>query len=329
MTQRKYLMKLRHHITRVILLLSAIMICACSSGPTEKPQLDSLTSPARLLDQGIYHYNNNNYPKAIHDFEKALLQYRSIDNQSGIANSCLNLAKTYMAINNNQTATEYLSKANSVIEQARLTQLDEHLHLLNSSLAIKNALYDQALQELDPVLISKNTSIKLAALKNRTAIAFIKNDNDKQQWLEQYKTRQSNDPEDTPSHLARILRFEAELTDDANKKTKLLARSLSISQKIANRTAIAATLTQWANVDIENKRYEEAEDKSLRALFIRHQLGDVKNTITILKQLQNIYIATDSKKEALTNNWIDKLSNHELSDWEKLFADFETYPRIR
>lgn len=305
------------------------MLSACSGGPAEKPLSDSLTSPAKLLDQGIYHYNNNNYPNAIRDFKKALLQYRSIDSQPGIANSCLNLAKTYMAINNNQTAAEYLNRASSVIEQAQLTQLDEHLHLLNSSLAINNELYDHALQELSTVLASNNTTIKLAALKNRTYIAYIRDDSDKRQWLDQYKKLQSSNPENTSSHLARILRFEAEATDDENKKIKLLSQSLSISQNHAARTAIAVTLTQWADIDIANERYDEAEDKSLRALFIRHQLGDVKNSIVLLKQLKAIYSSTDNKKAALTTDWINKLSAHEFNDWESLYSDFETYPIIR
>lgn len=321
-------MRLRHHHIRFIFLSLVLMIAACSSGPPEKSPLDSLTSPAKLLDQGINYYNNNNYQKAIHDFEKALLQYRSIDNQTGIASSCLNLAKTYMAINNNQSAAEYLSKASSVIAQAKLTQLNDHLHLLNSSLAIKNALYEKALQELETVLTSKNSEIKLAALKNRSRIAFIKNDKDKQQWLEKYKTQQNSQPKNTSSHLARILRFEAELTDDNNKKVALLTHSLTISQQLANRTAIAATLTQWANIDTKQKRYKEAEDKYLRALFIRHQLGDAKSSLAILQQLQTIYIATNNKKEKSTNHWIEKLSNHELSDWQDLFTDFDTYPKF-
>ncbi len=319
-------MKLRHYLIQFIFLSLLITISACSGGPPEKPPLDSLDSPARLLDQGVYHYNNNNYPKAIRDFEKALLQYRSIDNQSGIANSCMNLAKTYMAINNNQTAAEYLSKADSVITQAQLSRLNEHLHLLNSSLAIKNTLYENALQELDVVLTSDNPDIKLAALKNRTSIAFLRNDDDKTRWLQQYKTQQNSDPKNTASHRARILRFEAELTDDENKKTALLARSLSISQQLANRTAIAATLTQWADIDIDNHRYRQAEDKSLRALFIRHQLGDVKSSLSILRQLQTIYTATDNKKATLSKRWIEKITDGNLNDWERLFTDFDTYP---
>jgi len=321
-------MKLRFYHIRFIILSLSIIITACSGGPPEKPPLDSITSPAKLLDRGVSAYNNNNYAKAIHNFEKALLQYRSIDNQPGIASSCLNLAKTYMATNNNQAAAEYLSKANTIIKQAQIDRLNEHLHLLNSSLAIKNALYENALQELDTVLTSKNPKIKLAALKNRTNIAFLRNENDKIQWLEKYKTQQQNNPKNTRSHLARILRFEAELSDDQNRKKTLLADSLAISQQLANRTAIAATLTQWASVDINNKNYKQAENKILRALFIRHQLGDVKSSLTLLQLLQTVYSATNNKKDTLTKDWVEKISNHELSDWENLFDDFDTYPRL-
>ena len=315
------------HLSRLLLSLLACTLIACSSGPEEKPESDSFTSPASLLDEGVSQYDINNYPKAIDQFEKALLQYRSIDNQAGIANSCLNLAKTHMAINNNHLAAEYLFRANVVIEQASLKELSEHLVLLKSSLAINNALYDQALQELATVLNSDDKQIRLAALKNRTSIAFLQNDTDKLQWLEKYKTLQDSQQVGTSSHASRILRFEAEASDDANKRRALLSQSLSISQDLANRTAIAATLTQWANFDKGEKRFNDAEDKYLRALFIRHQLGDVKNSLFILKQLQTIYVATDSDKKTLTKNWIVRLSDNDLSGWEILFSDFDTYPK--
>ena len=319
-------MKHRCYHFRFIILSLVITLTACSSGALEKPSLDSLTSPANLLDHGITHYNNDDYAKAISAFEKSLLQYRSIDNQPGIASSCLNLAKTHMATNNNQLAAQYLDKANTLIKQEKLNELNEHLHLLNSSLAIKIALYENALPELDAVLISKNPKIKLAALKNRTSIAFLRNDDDKNKWLEKYKTQQNKNPKNTASHRARILRFEAELTNDENKKIALLADSLSISRQLANRTAIAATLTQWANIDINNKNHKQAEDKILRALFIRHQLRDAKSSLLLLQKLQTVYIATNNKKETLTKNWIKKLSDRELNDWENLFTNFDTYP---
>ena len=319
-------MKSYGYIFKFILWLTTLALFACSAGPADKPQADSFSSPAKLLDNGIHHYNNNNYPKAINDFEKALLQYRSIDNQQGIANSCLNLAKTYMAINSNQTAAEYLLIASRIIKQTPLNELNEHLHLLNSSLAINNVLYDSALQELQPVLNSKNTTTQLAALKNRNRIAFIKNHSDKQQWLEKYRTLQQKHPENTSSHLARILRFEAELSDNEKDKIELLTQSLAISRSLADRTAIAANLTQWASVDIEAKRYLDAEDKYGRALFIRHQLGDVKNSLMILQQLQVVYVATNNNKQILVESWINKLSNHDPGNWQHLFSDFDNYP---
>lgn len=319
-------MNSQQFLFRIILFLVASLLYACSSGPAEKIQPDSLTSPAIQLDKGIYHYSNNNYPKAIEHFEKSLLQYRSIDNQKGIAQSCMNLSKAYMATSNNKIAAQYLAVANKIIKQASLIKLEEHLHLLLSSLAINNADYDTAIQELATVLNSQNKTTQLAALKNRTRIAFLQNQSDKSEWLNKYKMLQQKHPENTSSHLARVLRFEAELSSDDNNKTDLLKQSLSLSGKMADRTAIAAVLSQWAETDSQKKRYTHAEDKYLRALFIRHQLGDVKNSRLILIQLQKVYVATDNDKQKQTTNWINKISNRDLSGWDQLFLEFETYP---
>lgn len=308
--------------------ISLTGISACSGGPTEMPAPKSITSPAQLLDQGIQKYNDNDYQLAITYFEKSLLQYRSIDSATGIAQSSLNMAKALMAINNDQLAAEFLLKADTVIQQENISHLTEHLQLLKSSLAIREADYDNALQELETVLNSSNTTTRLAALKNRTKIAFINHD-DKQTWLNNYKSLQQKTPASTRSHQARILRFETELTKDAAKQTDYLKKSLDISREIANRPAIAATLSQWAAIDIEAGKNDAAEDKFLRALFIRHQLGDVKNSLLLIVQLDTLYKKTNNKKQSKTKTWINKLSSHDLSDWNSLFLDFETYPMSR
>ncbi len=327
-------MKYRYYISYrmifpCVFLLGLLGLSACSSGPAEKPLASSITSPAQLLDRGIQQYNENNYQKAIIYFEKALFQYRSIDNQTGIVQCSLNLAKSLMAFNNNQLASEYLGKAESIIEQEGLDQFDDHLSLLKSSLAIKNADHEQALQELTSTLNSTNSATQLAAIKNRTKIAFLKDDSDKKLWLEKYKLLQKKYPDGSASHLARIYRFEAELTNDEENKTKLLTKSLTISQHRAARTAIAATLTQWSDIDVKANKYEQAKDKSLRALLIRHQLGDVKNSIAILEQLKTIYSVTDKEMQKRAEAWITKLSNNQLNDWEMLFSDFDNYPSAR
>ncbi|HHJ34845.1 MAG TPA: hypothetical protein ENJ87_03675 [Gammaproteobacteria bacterium] len=317
-------MKWHHKPSSLIIMLLALT--ACSGGPEKKPLPVSLSSPALLLDQGIIRYDNDNYPGAIHTFKKALAQYRSIDDQAGIAKSCLNITKSLMANNHNEAASQYLIKARSVIEQASLDELDDHLKLVESTLAIKNQLYQQAIQDLENPLASKSIGIRLAALKNRTLIAFSQG-KDKQRWLDRYRALQNKNQENTTSHLARILRFEAELDEDNNKKIERLSRSLNISRNLANRTAIAANLTQWADLDYQKKRFEEAGDKLLRALFIRQQLGDIKNSLMILKKLNLVYAATDADKQERAEHWIRELSQDRPIDWEQLFSVFETYPK--
>ena len=315
-----------HKSFRLFLCLLISAISACASGPAEKPLPDAITSPAYLLDQGVQHYRDNDYAKAIDAFEKSLLQYRSIDDRIGIANSCLNLANTYMAINDNAIASAYLMIANTVIEQSSLTELDDYLRLLYSSLAINNDLYAEAQRELKLVLDSQDPGIQLAALQNRTIIAFARNDDDKIEWLDQYRTLQQAHAEISACHQARILRFEAELADDESRKKDLLSESLAISRKLADRPAIAATLMQSAEMDVTDENLTDAENKYLRALFIRHQLGDVKNSLLILQQLQSIYTLTHNEKQRQAAAWIAKLSANDLTGWQQLFADFDTYP---
>ena len=319
-------MNIAHSIMKVSLFACITLLCACSSGPAEKPLPESLSSPAYLLDQGIQEYADNNYASAINIFSKALLQYRSIDNQTGIARSCMNLANAHMAINNNDIAATYLKKADEIIQQSSLIELQEHLQLLKSTLAINNGAYETALEELPVPLNSKTVTILLAALKNRTNIAFTLDTDDKQSWLDKYKTLQKKTA-NTPSHLARIYRFEADLAKDISAQNTLLAQALNISRKIADRPAIAATLTQWASIDIRNNSFLYAEDKNIRALFIRHQLGDVKNSLKILKQLNTIYIETKDSKQSLTENWIEQLSNNNMKNWPGLFDSYNTYPK--
>ena len=315
--------------TIIMAMVVIAMLSSCSGTKAEKPVPISLSSPEELLNQGTYQYNNNNYIKATQIFEKALLQYRSIDNQTGIAKSCLNLAKSHMAVNNNNIAKSYLDKADAIITGTPLTELSEHLHLLKSSYAINKQAYDAAQLELDAVIVSSNTAVKLAALKNQTRLAFLTHADNRQQWLEQYRSLQNQHPVDTDSHLASIYRFQAELAEADSEKQALLADALSISRRLADRPAIAATLAQSADIDLQTKDYAAAEDKFTRALFIRHQLGDVHNSSILLGRLNTLYKATDSDRQTLTQKWLDKLANGEISEWDSLFSDFDSYPVSR
>jgi len=105
--------------------------------------------------------------------------------------------------------TALLSAVNGLVNTLVPALYHQHDKKPEKQLLAEKAL--DLLAEIDP-------DIKLAALKNRTSIAFLRNDDNKTRWLQQYKTQQNSVPKNTASHLARILRFEAELTDDENKK---------------------------------------------------------------------------------------------------------------
>jgi len=146
---------------------------------------------------------------------------------------------------------------------------------------------------------------------------LLKNDDDKKQWLGRYRTLQQDHTEVSASHQTRILCFEAELSNKENRKADLFSASLAISRKLADRPATETTLMQWAELDIAAENLTDAEDKCLHALFIRHQLGDAKNTLLILEKLQKVA------------DWIAKLSANDLANWQQLFTDFDTYPISR
>lgn len=75
--------------------------------------------------------------------------------------------------------------------------------------------------------------------------------------------------------------------------------------------------------------YRLARQATDQAAAIRHQLADVENSLRILQQLQLVYVDTDNNKQQLSESWIKKLSNQELSDWPRLLSDFDTYPMMR
>jgi hypothetical protein len=68
-----------------------------------------------------------------------------------------------------------------------------------------------------------------------------------------------------------------------------------------------------------------ARQATHQAGTIRNQSGNIQHAgITRL-----VYADTDKNNLQLTEGWIKKISNHEMSDWQRLLSDFETYPMMR
>ena len=109
-----------------ITLVFALLVTACTSGPDkQKPEI--LENAYKNLKSGVTNYNKSEYALAQSYFKTALNSFRSIDHRQGIASSCLNIAKIHLERNDLSSANDYLSIAESLISESKITTLKNHL----------------------------------------------------------------------------------------------------------------------------------------------------------------------------------------------------------
>jgi tetratricopeptide (TPR) repeat protein len=316
---------------KAILLATAMLatlLTACASSE-QKPRPELIEQADKTISSGVYSYNQADYAKAEELFTKALYRYRGIDNPEGVASSCIDLAKTVLSQGDTDVAKQWIDSAQHVIETAGLIQLKNHVTIVSSSIAIETRDYVSAKQLLAPLLDDADktidTATRLAALQNRTRIAFAEN-NEAAVWTERYaKLVAPNEP----LHQARLARFRAALATDDETGNVQYNIALTIYRKQAHRPGIAATLSEWAQREIETKQYDSAKDKLGRALFIRAELMDRNNCREILDLYARIYAATNNEdRHTETVKWIELLTSADFSQWQELTQAFSGFPDL-
>jgi len=311
----------------LIALCMSIIACAGTPGVDQRPKL--LISAKTSLELGVENYNQNNFEKAEAHFDRALFLYRNIDNPNGIVTSCLNIAKTKLSAGHVNDARAYTEQAQIIIQQEKLNEYSQRLTLIQTSIAIENGDYTSARQMLDNLLNEKSTpdsvSIRTATLQNRTRVAFLTNDSDTGDWINKYSNALNNSEQNTALNRARLLRFEAALNPDTAEKK--LGKALSHYRKTAHGPGIAATLSEWATYDATQGKTKNAVNKLQRALFIRTNLRDIKNSQKILEQLSSSYnqLGETSRSER-ASYWQKKLDSKFFEEWDAIRFEFEGYP---
>lgn len=303
-----------------VILAITILTTACVSGPDEK-QPEAIEAANNALSSGVNNYNKSQYELASSYFKNALRDFRSIDHQHGIASSCLNLSKTHLTTGNIETAEAYLQQAQRIIQQESLVQLVDHLRIIQSSIAIENNQLEHASKILAPLLQNDiNNAFTLAAIQNRTRIAHAsENKDDARHWTNSFEQKIKS-ISGSKTHKARLARFKANLSEDAEIQNKHLSEALSIYRNKTNRPGIAATLQQWAEILIHQKQIEAAKDKLQRALYIRQSLQDRKKSLKILNSLGKI------SNDAVINIWIEKLKDRNFKQWDEFTSTFNRFP---
>lgn len=293
--------KLSHHYPSLLLLL-LLLLSGCSTVSDERPE--PIRKSEYYLEHGVNAFSNSDYVAATDFFSKALANYRSIDDTTGILLSYINLAETALASGNFPAALQNIEAAEKSARSEPYRAYQPRLALLRAQTHWRAREKEKSLALLERLLPSfdsedrsreKPTLLLLGATTLRTDIAFARDDNDKQEarlWLRRLSLMLPATPGRTEAHQARLLRFEAQLAayehDDQNALNNF-EQALQLYREGAARPAIAATLTESGKLLMKLERWEEAEEQLQRALYIRLWIMDRPGAAELLEQLQIIY----------------------------------------
>jgi len=308
-------------------LCIACLACASTPEPDRRPEV--MQSAEKSLELGVSNYRDNNFDKAEAHFSRALFLYRNIDNPTGIIASCLNIAKTKLSSGQVESARAYAEQAQNIIQREQLSEYNDRLTLIQSSIAIEDGDTTAARQLIDGLLektqANGDHAIRTAALQNRTRIAFMHNAADTADWLSQYEAALKQPGQNTLLNRARLLRFKATLQPETGEK--LLAEALELYREAAHSPGIAATLSEWGAYDNAGKAHENAIEKLQRALFIRANLHDRKNSQLVLRRLATGYHQLgNTGKAGRASYWLQQLDEPMFKQWDAVISEFEHYP---
>lgn len=298
-----------------------VLVSACASAPDNNPP-ELLSDANTLINDGVTQYNRANFTKANKLFEQAMYLYRSIDNPRGTASSYIDLAKSALGQNHIASAERWIQKAQTIVTFEHLTNLQNHITIIDSSIAIEKSDFVRAKNLLAPLLKpggSTDADTRLAAMQNRTRIAFAENNN-AVEWTERYAKLVKS----SQAHAeARLARFRAALSTDITEQDKYYQQALDINRKLAWRPGLAATLSEWAEQDIKAHNYAAAKNRLERALLIRLDLRDNHDTIAVLMQLKAVYAElAQTAKQQRAVYWMHQLGKDHFDNWDEVLKDF-------
>jgi hypothetical protein len=303
---------------------------ACVSSPDAEVKSKNLQYAQHLQTVGVGKYRTFEYRLARYYFNKALQEFRLIDNNEGVTTSAINIARSVLADGDAASAHAWIQQAAALNAANNLhvqQDLAPYIQLINAEIDHTQGATDSALTLLAPLLDSSHTPIQMSALKLRTKIAF-EQVQAREHWLQRYATVLGNHA-DAHSHHARLARFQAALVTDAAQQATHYQRALDIYRELAHKPGIAATLAEWAASNLSVQRADIAEDQLVRALNIRLALKDAINCAALLQQMHRVYTAQDKHTQAQrTEFWRTQIATGNFDQWQAVMRDFEVFPDL-
>lgn len=299
---------------RFYLLLYAALLAACVSTPEQQP-LDTLRGE-QLLEFGAQAFRADDYPAAASHFGKALQHYEGLDQPTGIVRSRINLAETALASGNSAQADLHLQAACPLASG----EMELHVRVLQSTLALQGGYYEQARMLLEPVLAGRpqDEDVYHGALANRVEVA-LQADEDVTPWLARYADSLNNGQDRFAARLHQLKARIASQAADNETAIAELQQALAIYEALGDWPGTADTLELWAEIMFQQQHWDSANNLFERALRIRLRLMSKQSVAANLQRLAAINEMHESSQLAATQHyWAEQLLTDRLIDWSAM-----------
>lgn len=275
------------------LLLVCFIVTGCADNVVTRPSV--FLDAESYTSGGLDAFSEAKWNRAQLLFTQALSLYQGIDDQQGILYSQINLAEVALSRRNYSTVERHLGLAADIAKKEALQHYQERISLLYALNALQQNQTDEAesvLQVLLPEfdedrLITIPDTIQMAAIANRTKIAFVQKQ-DESLWTLRYANALRLSTKNNPVLEARLLRFQGSLMlgqENYQKAESGFQQALSMYKKNVSRPGIAATLSELGALYMIQGHWQNALDYLNRSIAVFRYLGDICQVIGITGNL--------------------------------------------
>lgn len=300
------------------IIVFSTFIVACGGVSVSKPFV--LQNAESYTANGLQAYKESDWEQAQRLFSRALSLYSGIDDQHGVLISLINLTEVSLSLRDYPTAKRYLDSAENIVKQASLSQYQRRVILLSIQKALQQNQISQAeillqslLPEFDHVVPSViPDAIQITSIANRTKVAFAQQLNETL-WIQRYENALKLAANKNPELEARLLRFQSSwLQHQGNYQQSELHLQQALEKYKDNllRSGIAVTLAELGQLNMDQSRWQEAQDYFNRSIAVYLQLKDREKVVYIAENQVLVALKLgDLDHSKALKQWISQLKD--------------------
>lgn len=288
-------------MTRLLLLLACLLlVTACASSKDSRPPVEQQAE--RLLERGVFAYQQGDALTASHHFTRALVRYQGFDQREGQLEAHLNLATSLLQLGRLEAAEDQARTAEHLALALKKPKHQQQALWLRARRAWLAEEVDLSLRHLEKLLNNQEqrpeAAVELSALALGARITLHLTED--RTWLYRFQQQLADQP--SPAHqlqLRRLLAWQTWLEGDFPTAVLELEAVLAIYRQQAWRPGLAATLDELGQLHQQQGALDQAEDYFQRALRIRLQLQDRHQARKLLLNLASLYAAQGRKDQEM------------------------------